>query len=90
MAFRVGDLVQLHRAIGSYWVVGVLEIAKSTPNGGTINSQRVMVMRVRPTGVITRVSTDDWNLRRVMSREEWLQWLKSEELNDDDQSSPGT
>lgn len=88
MPFGIGDLVQLNRTIGSYWVVGVLEIAKSTPNGGTINSQRVMVMRVRPTGVITRVSTDDWNLRLVMTREEWLQWLKEEEQNDDTPCPP--
>lgn len=68
MTFAIGDLVQFHRTIGSFWVVGVLDIAKSTPNGGTISSQRVMVMSVRPNGVITRVSTDDWKLRRVMSR----------------------
>ena len=83
MPFGLGDLVQFHHTIGSFWVVNVLEIAKSTPNGGTINSQRVMVTSVRPNGTITRVSTDDWKLRRVMTREEWLEWLKQEEENDD-------
>lgn len=88
MSFGIGDLVQFHRTIGSFWVTGVLDIAKSTPNGGTINSQRVMVMSVRPNGVITRVSTDDWKLRRVMSRAEWLEWLKQEEDRDDTPCPP--
>lgn len=88
MSFGIGDLVQFHRTIGSFWVVNVLEIAKSTPNGGTINSQRVMVMSVRPNGVITRVSTDDWKLRLVMTAEEWAQWLLKEEENDDTPCPP--
>ena len=83
MPFRVGDLVQFNRTFGSYWVTGVLDIAKSTPIGGSVQSQRVMVMSVRPNGIVTRISTDSWKLRRVMSREEWLQWLKEEEERDD-------